>query len=237
MYFKWIQLLHAIANHWEKELTENTINSQNLSYLNHHRIKSYHIYYIEKLTMKELYLISPQHETTTPISQKCFESMFRDLTLQWKHIYTLPRITTIDSKLWCFQYIILHNTLYLNEKLFLFHKHNTALCSFCNLEDETVIHLFVYCSKTKQLSCTVIQYFLASLKLMIKYFKHKIIFYYYSNIMFMSQEVQMFFLLKLSWELLWKCISWKETKAKKVMKGKENYLQKKENNSTKFVKF
>ena len=99
MYFKWIQLLHAIANHWEKELTENTINSQNLSYLNHHRIKSYHIYYIEKLTMKELYLISPQHETTTPISQKCFESMFRDLTLQWKHIYTLPRITTIDSKL------------------------------------------------------------------------------------------------------------------------------------------
>ena len=166
MYFKWIQLLHAIANHWEKELTENTINSQNLSYLNHHRIKSYQIYYIEKLTMKELYLISPQHETTTPISQKCFESMFRDLTLQWKHIYTLPRITTIDSKLWCFQYIILHNTLYLNEKLFLFHKHNTALCSFCNLEGETVIHLFVYCSKTKRLWCTIIEFFKVNLHIL-----------------------------------------------------------------------
>ena len=59
-------------------------------------------------------------------------------------IYTLPRITTIDSKLQCFQYKILHNTLYLNQKFFLFRKHNTLLCSFCNLEDETVIKLNDY---------------------------------------------------------------------------------------------
>ena len=39
LYFKWIQLVHAIPNHWKKRLTENTINSQNLSYLNHHLIK------------------------------------------------------------------------------------------------------------------------------------------------------------------------------------------------------
>ena len=104
-------------------------------------------------------MISLQYETTTPTSQKYFESMFRDLTLQWKQIYTLPRITTIDSKLRCFQYKILHNTLYLNEQLFLFRKHNASLFSFCNLEDETVIHLFVRCSKTKRLWCTVIEYF------------------------------------------------------------------------------
>ena len=39
-YFKWIQLVHAIPNHRKKTLTENTTNSQNLSYLNHHLIKS-----------------------------------------------------------------------------------------------------------------------------------------------------------------------------------------------------
>ena len=82
--------------------------------------------------------------------------MFQDLTLQWKQIYILPRITTTDSKLRCFQYKLLHNTLYLNQKLFLFCKHNTSLCSFCNLEDETIIHLFAHCSKTKQLWCKVI---------------------------------------------------------------------------------
>ena len=42
---------------------------------------------------------------------------------------------------------------------FLFRKHNASLCSFCNLEDETVIHLFVHCSKTKRLCCTIIKYF------------------------------------------------------------------------------
>ena len=98
LYFKWIQLVYATPNHWKKKLTENTINSQNLPYLNHHLIKSNQIYPFEKLTAKELYLISFQHETTTPTSQKYFESMVRDLTLQWKYIYTLSPITTIDSK-------------------------------------------------------------------------------------------------------------------------------------------
>ena len=104
-------------------------------------------------------MVSLQHEAAAPTSQKYFESNIRDLSLQWKHIYTLPRITTIDSKLRYFQYKSLHNTLYLNQKLFPFRKHNNPLCSFCNLEDETVIHLFVNCSKTKQLWCTAIEYF------------------------------------------------------------------------------
>ena len=76
LHFKWIQLVHAIPNHLKKKLIENTINSQNLSYLNLHLIKSNQIYYFEKLIAKELYLISLQHETTTPTSQKYFEGMF-----------------------------------------------------------------------------------------------------------------------------------------------------------------
>ena len=65
LYFKWIQLVHAIPNHWKKKITENKINSQNISYLNHHLIKSNQIYSLEKLTAKELYLTSLQYETTT----------------------------------------------------------------------------------------------------------------------------------------------------------------------------
>ena len=98
----------------KRYLTENTTNSQNLSHLNHHLIKINQIHSVEKLTAKELCLISLQHETATETSQKYFESMFRHVTLQWKHIYTLSRITTIHSKLRCFQYKILHNTPYLN---------------------------------------------------------------------------------------------------------------------------
>ena len=43
--------------------------------------------------------------------------------------------------------------------IFLFHKNNISICSFCNLKDETVNNLFVLCSKTKRLWCTVIDYF------------------------------------------------------------------------------
>ena len=75
----------------EKKLTENIKNSQNLSYLNHDLMQSNQIYSFEKLIAKELPLMLLQHETTTPTSQKYFESIFRDLTLQWKHIYTHNR--------------------------------------------------------------------------------------------------------------------------------------------------
>ena len=102
----------------EKETYRKYNKQQKLSCLNHHLIKSNQIYSIEKLTAKKLYLISLEHETTTPTSQKYSESMFQDLTSQWKHIYTLPHITTIDSKLGYFQYKILRNTLYLNQKYF-----------------------------------------------------------------------------------------------------------------------
>ena len=74
LYFKWIQLVHAIPYHRKKTLTENTINSQ--SYLNHHLIKSHQIHSVENLTAKELYLISLQHETATATSQKYLERMF-----------------------------------------------------------------------------------------------------------------------------------------------------------------
>ena len=70
LHFKWFQLVYAIPNHWKKKLTENTTNSQNLCYLNHHLIKSNQMHSFEKLIMKELYLISLQHETATPTSQK-----------------------------------------------------------------------------------------------------------------------------------------------------------------------
>ena len=129
-------------------LTENTTNSQNLNYLNHHLMKSNQIHSVEKVTAKELYLILLQYETTTQTSQNYFESTFKELTLQWKHIYTVPRIITISSK----------------SK---FCKNNASLYSFCNLPGETVIHLFGYCSKTKRLLVTVIENFKRNLHILL----------------------------------------------------------------------
>ena len=167
--------------------------------------------------------------------------MFRDLTLQWKHIYALPSITTIVSKLRCFQYKILQNTLNINQKLFLFGKHNTSLCSFCNLEDETVIHVFVQCSKTKRLWCTVIECFKWNLhfpllspqsaifdflqaddKVFLILNHLSLLFKYYVYVSRSSKVLSFEALLK----FIMKVYKLEKILSQKVMKVKENYLQK-----------
>ena len=57
----------------------------------------------------------------------------------------------MDTNLRIFQYKILNNVLYLNEKLFRFKKLSCPLCCFCQSENKTPIHLFHGCIKTNSL--------------------------------------------------------------------------------------
>ena len=63
----------------------------------------------------------------------------------------MPLRLTIDTNLRMFQYKILKNVLYLNEKLFEFKIVSSPLCSFCNAKNKTPIHLFYSCNQTKSL--------------------------------------------------------------------------------------
>ena len=65
----------------------------------------------------------------------------------------MPRRVTIDTNLRIFRYKILNNVLYLNEKLFKSKIVSSPLCSFCNSENETPIHLFHSCNQTESLWC------------------------------------------------------------------------------------
>ena len=58
LYFKWLQLIHAIRNLWEKEIVDNNGNCKNLLLLNHHLIKINQLHDVEKLNAKELYAFS-----------------------------------------------------------------------------------------------------------------------------------------------------------------------------------
>ena len=53
-----------------------------------------------------------------PTSQYYFEIKFPDVEFDWKYIYTLSRKITTDPYSRYFQYKILNNVLYLNDKLF-----------------------------------------------------------------------------------------------------------------------
>ena len=96
---------------------------------------------------------------TVPTSQKYFENFFPSLSFTWKDVYILPRIITIDTRLRVFQKKVLNNALYLNKHLYIFKLSDTKLCSFCNQEDETVIHLLANCSKSKTLWNSLKEFF------------------------------------------------------------------------------
>ena len=71
--------------------------------------------------------------------------------MDWKQIYSLPRLVTLDSYSRSFQYKILINVLYLNKNLFTFRKSTSLLWPFCKLYDKTVLHLFYECDVVQNL--------------------------------------------------------------------------------------
>ena len=71
------------------------------------------------------------------------------MELDWRVIYILPRKVTTNTYLRSFQYKILSNILYPNEKLFVFGLSTTSSCSFCNCFGENITHLFCDCTITQ----------------------------------------------------------------------------------------
>ena len=96
---------------------------------------------------RELYQRQISGKYEKPTSQLYYERCFNKFDFDWKLIYLLPRMVTVDSILRVFQYKILNNILFVNKMLFKFRQVESTLCSFCKAEDETYIHLFYKCRK------------------------------------------------------------------------------------------
>ena len=109
----------------------------------HYLIKNTRVIVLGKLTAGEIYSVLVLSSGNTPTSQKYFGKVFPNENLDWKEIYVLPRIVTINSFQRNFQYKILHNILYLIKMLFNFGKIKAPLCSFCHSYDETIKHIFL----------------------------------------------------------------------------------------------
>ena len=144
-YFQWLQLKHAILHKWKTIIKQNPGIVSDLMH-DHDLIKGAQFLTLEKLSSKELYSILITKFTNKPSSNVYFEKIFPNMKLDWRKIYILPRITTVNTYLRSFQYKILNNILFLNKKLFVFRKKNTPLCSFCNKEEQTLLHIFSECT-------------------------------------------------------------------------------------------
>ena len=149
--FCWLQLVNAIPEMWKKCIKQTSENTSLLVVKDHHLLRGSRIIILEKLSSKELYSLLISAINHQPTSQKYFDNLFSNVELPWKEIYLNARKATANSHLRSFNYKIINNVLYLNEKLFQFGKTQSPLCSFCHNEAETTLHVFHKCSVTKTL--------------------------------------------------------------------------------------
>ena len=65
-----------------------------------------------------------------PTGQSYHEKNFDGYDFNWKLIYRILRIATLETKIRIFQYKLLNNVLYLNKKLFQFGITSQSKCYF-----------------------------------------------------------------------------------------------------------
>ena len=66
-----------------------------------------------------------------------------------KAIYQLPFKVTVENKLRCFQYKIIHGILPTNKRLFKMGLKTSPRCERCNFPNETLVHLLYECPITQ----------------------------------------------------------------------------------------
>ena len=69
--------------------------------------------------------------------------------IDWNKIYTNNFICNVESSLRAFQYQVILRTLPTNKFLLKCNLKNTDSCSFCELHEETIEHLFWFCPLIK----------------------------------------------------------------------------------------
>ena len=114
----------------------------------------------DKLTAKEIYINLISMTNCKPFSQMYFDNLFQsNFSACWDQIYILPRKVTVYSCMRYFQYKIINNILFLNEKLYIFGVIETPLCLFCHAKKETTFHIFFEYCKTQPLWEELRKYF------------------------------------------------------------------------------
>ena len=98
MQFQYLQIIHALLQHWKESINHFAGNLNNLYSQDHHLIKCNPIYSLEKLNSKELYHMQLLLKYVKPSCQNYYEREFVGYNFNWKLIYNLPRIATYDAK-------------------------------------------------------------------------------------------------------------------------------------------
>ena len=80
-----------------------------------------------------------------PTSEEKIEQQLGINGLNWSKIEMLGRRITVDSYSRQFYFKLTHNILFLNKALKRMKLVDSSMCSYCNADEETLIHFFAKC--------------------------------------------------------------------------------------------
>jgi len=106
---------------------------------------------ISGVTSKQIYnSVLCEKQIPPTAQQKKKTDRYSDTVINWKKVYSLPFRTTLDSKLRAFQYKILNNIVFTNDKLFRFGLSHSPNCTFCNEQPESLEHILLRCEVSSE---------------------------------------------------------------------------------------
>ena len=113
-YMVWLSMIKSILRTW-KDILKHQANENDLSGLI--SLKGLEGTLYRKLSSKAIYKDLVANVFQRPSAQDTIQKR-TDRNVDWKKVYMIPRKCTIDSHTRIFQYKILNNILYLNDRLF-----------------------------------------------------------------------------------------------------------------------
>ena len=128
-------LLSAIPNLWKKSI----LNSEPLKNSDEHNLTPSNV--TAKIASKSfvLKMLEPPN----------VERILAEQNLTVKAIYELPFNVTMENKLRCFQYKVVHNILPTNNKLYKMKLRASLSCDRCNHPHENLLQLLYECPSTQ----------------------------------------------------------------------------------------
>ena len=101
---------------------------------------------ISNISSKLIYKEFCSRKVVDPTAQTKFENEYPAFSFDWKGIYSLAFVVTLDTRLRAFQYKLLNRIVYTNDKLFKYKMVDSPLCTFCKTEEESLEHLIFHCN-------------------------------------------------------------------------------------------
>ena len=150
-FLEWYGVLNSISNKWKRRIKNVAVEHTTLAKTSVGIEKDKMLVPLESTTTKIICKLFISGKFEPPTSKKLFSNQYNIYNEgTWRIIYSLPAHVTTDIKIRMFQYKILNNILFLNQRLYYMKKIDSPLCSLCKREAETVPRLF-QCGQSENL--------------------------------------------------------------------------------------